>query len=58
MIAVEEGYEDTDNTDTASIGDIGESSDILSSDILSPGTSDISSPAHTRSYGKAKKDDS
>ena len=30
------------DTDTASIGDIGESSD-------------ISSPSHTRSYGKAKK---
>ena len=31
----EEESEDTDGTDTASIGDIGESSDILSSDILS-----------------------
>ena len=46
--------EDTDDTDsvpdTALIGDIGESS---SSDMLSP---DIpSSPAHTRSHGKAKK---
>ena len=38
-IAEEEGSEDTDDTDTASIGDIGESSDILSSDISSPGTS-------------------
>ena len=36
----------------ASIGDIGESSDIISS----PGTPGIpSSPAHTRSSGKAKK---
>ena len=50
------GSEDTDGTETASIGDSGESSDILSSDISSPGTSDIPpSPAHTRSYGKAKK---
>ena len=55
-IAEEEGSEDTDDTDTAPIGDIGESSDILSSDISSPGTSDIPpSPAHTRYYGKAKK---
>ena len=37
-ISEEEGSEDTDDTDTASIGDIGESSDILSSDISSPGT--------------------
>ena len=57
-IEEEEGSEDTDS---ASIGDIGESSDILSSDILSsdissPGTSDIPpSPAHTRSRVKAKK---
>ena len=51
----EEGSEDTDDTDTASIGDIAESSDILSSDISSPGTSDTPSPAHTRSYGKARK---
>ena len=43
------GSEDTD-TYTASIGDIGESSDMSSS-----GTSDTSSPAHTSSYGKAKK---
>ena len=50
----EEGSEDTDDKDTASKGDIGESS--LSSDISSPGTSDIPpSPAHKRSYGKAKK---
>ena len=49
----------------ASIGDIGESSDILSPGILSPGIlssdSGISSPGitpspvHTRSHGKAKK---
>ena len=46
---VEEEYEDSEDTGTASIGDIGES---LSSDssILSPG-----SPTHTRSYGKANK---
>ena len=51
----EEGEsEDTDDTDT-SIGDIGESSDILSSDISSSGTSDISSPGHNRSSGIAKK---
>ena len=57
---VEVESEDTDDTDTAAIGDIGESSDIsspgiLPSDygILSPGSS-IPSPAHTRSYGKAK----
>ena len=50
------GQKIADDTETASIGNIGESSDILSSDILSPGTSDIlRSPAHTRSYGKAKK---
>ena len=52
----EEESRDSDDTDTASIGDINESSsDILSPDsgILSP---DIPpSPAHTRSYGKAKK---
>ena len=52
----EEGSEVIDDTDTASIGDIGESSDMLSSDISSPGTSDIPpSPAHTCSYRKAKK---
>ena len=39
----EEGSEDTDDTDTA-IGDIGESADILSSDISSPGTSDYGLP--------------
>ena len=39
--------EDTDDTDTASKGHIGESSP---SNILS-----LASPAHTRSYGKAKK---
>ena len=53
---VEEESEDSEDTDTSSIGDIGESSpSILSSDsgILSP---DIPpSPAHTSSYGKAKK---
>ena len=40
------------------IGYIGESSEILSSDISSLGTSDYGippSPAHTRSHGKAKK---
>ena len=54
---VEVESEDTDDTDTASIG---ESSDISSpgilpsdSGILSPGSS-IPSPVHTRSYGKAK----
>ena len=53
---VEVESEDTAATDTASIGDIGGSSDIVSSDISSPGTSDIPpSPVHTRSYGKAKK---
>ena len=47
--------------DIASIGDTGESSDI-SSDISSPGIlspdtpgPSIPSPAHTRTYGKAKK---
>ena len=60
----EEKFEDTDDSyrvsDTASIGDIGESSDISSpnilpsdSVILSPGST-IPSPAYTRSYGKAK----
>ena len=50
-ISEEEGSEDADDTDTASIRDIGESSDISS-----PGTSDIpSSPAHTRTYGNTKK---
>ena len=49
-IAEEEGSEDTDDTDTASIGDIDESSALLSSDISSPVTSDIPPlPAHTRS---------
>ena len=58
---VEVESEDTDDTDTASIGDSGESFDISSpgilpsdSVILSQGSS-IPSPAHTRSYGKAKK---
>ena len=51
----EEGSEDTVDTGTATIGNIGESSDILSSDIPSPGTSDIPPSAHTHSYGKAKK---
>ena len=52
----EEGSEDTDGTDTDSMGNISESlPDILSTDsgILSP---DIPpSPAHTQSYGKAKR---
>ena len=45
----EEGEsEDNDDTDTASIGDIDESSDISSPGILSPGTPAIPpSPAHT-----------
>ena len=43
----EDESEESEDTDTASIGDIGESSD---SSILSP-----PSPAHTRSYGKARK---
>ena len=51
---VEVESEDTDDTDTASIGDIGESSDISSPNILPSGSS-IPSPAHTRFYGKAKK---
>ena len=58
-IAEEEESEDTDDKnsvesypDTASIGDIGESSDMLSPDTPDPS---IPSPAHTRSYGKAKK---
>ena len=53
----EEEYEDTDGTDTDSMGDISEPA-ILSlviissdSDTMSPGPS----PAHTRSHGKAKK---
>ena len=53
-IIAEEESKDIDDTDsveshpdTASIGDIGESPDI-------PGFS-VSSPLHTRSYGKAKK---
>ena len=49
----EEESGDTDDTDTASRGDIGESSPSISSDssILSP---DLPSHVHTR-YGKAKK---
>ena len=45
-IAEEEGFEDTDDSDTASIGDIDELSDISSSDISTPGISSpgISSP--------------
>ena len=40
----------------ASIGDIGESSDISSPGILSPDTSGMPpSPLHTPSYGKAKE---
>ena len=53
---VEVESEDSDDTDTASIGDISESPDMLSPDsgILSLG--DIPpSPAHTRSYGKTKR---
>ena len=53
--------EDTGDTDSvepypgiASIGDIGESSDISSPGISSPGRS-IPSSLHTRSYGKARK---
>ena len=54
MIAEEEGSEDTG--DTAYLGDIGESSNMLLSDILSSHPSAIPpSPAHTRSHGKAKK---
>ena len=62
-IAEEEVSEDTDDTDSvesypdiASIGDIGRTAPgILTSDsdISSPGMP--SSPAHTRSHGKAKK---
>ena len=51
----EEGSGDTDDTDTASIGDIGESSDILAFDVSSPDYGIPQSPVHTRSYGKAKK---
>ena len=54
----EEESEDTDGTDTDSMGDISESSPailppvIMSSDSgMSPGPS----PAHTRSHGKARK---
>ena len=56
-IAEEGVSEDTADTDSvesypdiASIGDIGESSDISS-----PDTTGIPPPLHTRSYGKAKK---
>ena len=52
---LEEESEDSDDTDTASIGDISESSDIPSPDMLSPGHGILPSPAHTRSYGKAKR---
>ena len=53
----EEGSEDIDDTDiTSSIGDTGGSSNMLLSDKVSSGPSDIPpSPVHTRSYGKAKK---
>ena len=59
----EEESEDTDAADSvesypdiASIGDIGESSDISSPGILSPDTSGIPpSPLHTRFYGNATK---
>ena len=50
----EEESEGTDGTDTDSMGDISESSPVIlttDSGILSPGPS----PAHTRSYGKARK---
>ena len=51
-IREEEESEETVDKGTASIGDTGESSDILLSDLLS---SDIPLfPSHTRSYGKAK----
>ena len=68
---VEEESEDSEGTAIASVGDIGGPSDtaskretgelspsILSSDsgILSPGIPPPS-PAHTRSHGKAKKDE-
>ena len=54
-IAEEEGSEYTDDIDTVSIGDIGESSNMLLSDILSSGSFTIPppSPSHTRSDGKA-----
>ena len=48
---ITEESEDTDDIDTASIGDIGESSNDFG--ILPPG---LPSPAHTRSSGKAKKE--
>ena len=50
----EEASEDTDGTDTDSMGDISESSSVImssNSGILSPGPS----LAHTRSYGKARR---
>ena len=48
---VEEEPEESVDTDPASIGDIGESTISSDSSILSPEPS----PAHTRSYGEAKK---
>ena len=56
---ITEESEDSADRDTASIGDIGDSTPgTLSADsgILSPGTPEIPpSPTHTRSYGIAKK---
>ena len=48
MERISEESGDADDIDTASIGDIGESTDVLSSP-------SIPSPAHTRSYGKVAK---
>ena len=60
MERISEESEDADDIDTASIGDVGESSDVLSSPgIPSPDYGIPPSPVHTRSYGKAampKKD--
>ena len=53
---VEKESDDSEDTDTASIGDIGESSPIILSSDSSIRSPDIPpSPAHTRSHGKAKK---
>ena len=54
-IEEEKESEDTDGTDTASTGDIGESSDKLLSDISSPDYGIPLSPVLTRSFAKAKK---
>ena len=55
----EEESEDTDGTDTDSIGDISESSPAILSPVIMSSESGIMSPgpspAHTRSYGKARK---